>query len=129
VSDICQESFKDFMLTDDEVFLKHAEQSAAYAYHKCDGFFENHIKDYGFSENEYHVLARYIASRQLPHVKGVRNAGWTQTTKVQGQEIRDVDILKNILMVLKDSKLINHHMVITPQMYDEFMEQYERIKK
>ena len=129
VSDLCQERWKNFMLPEDEVDLKHAEQSAAYAYDQCNGYFVRNLKDYGFSTNEHDILAQYIASRQFPHVKGVGLANWTQTTVVRGEKLRDVDILKNILEVLNKDKLINHHMVITPQMYDNFMEQYNRIER
>jgi hypothetical protein len=129
VSDLCQEGWTDFILSDEEVERKHAEQSAAYAYSQCKGYFDNNLGEYGFSENEYNVLAQYIGSRRFPAVKGVGLSQWTKTTTVRGKELRDVDILKNIFEVLKKDKRINHHMVITPQMFDEFMEQYNHLEE
>lgn len=122
-------------LSEDEAALRHSEQSAAYAYDICKGYFESTLKEFGFSEKEHQILAAYIASRQFPHVKGHKvkgseyAAGWTQTSTIRGEKRKNADVLKTILDVLKTENRINHHMVITPQLYDRFMAEYKDLRK
>jgi hypothetical protein len=114
-SDICQDEWIKFVLTDSEIMLKHAEQSAGYAYKICNRYFENDLKKYGFSESEHMVLARYIATRKVSSIG---------TTIVSGKEVKNIDVLKKIFNILRKDGFVNHSMVVTSQMVDEFMVKY-----
>jgi hypothetical protein len=125
VAALCQEGWKDFMLSEEEIARRHAELSAAYAYHSC----KNYLKDlegaFGFSASEMSVLARYIASRRFPSFENHQ-----PETIVSGKKQKDVDILKNIFENLLAKKWVNHALVVTPLMVDTFMRDYkEKIHK
>lgn len=117
VSDICQNEWKDFVPSEEVIFLKNAERSAAIAHQQCAGYFEMLEKELGFASKELDVLARYLVSRQFPA------AAHSPRVMVSGKQVSSADILKNIFDTLNKKQWVNHNMVVTPAAVATFMQQ------
>lgn len=89
------------------------------AYELCKNFFINLKKEFGFTDSEMKVLAKYLRSGQFPLFDT-----YVPTTLVRGEKKRDIDILRNIFVTLKETEHSSANGIITPQLREKFFLDY-----
>lgn len=116
-SKICQDGYEDYFPDPKAVQEKHMRLALERGQKNCVQFYKNMTEDQGFSDAKLSIFGKFLEHRRVP----------TASTKgkIDGKEMRWRDVQKEIFDFLHQNNRLHITSIVSPQMYDDFMKQYE----